>query len=346
MRKAFDHVIAVDDVTLNVGEGERLALLGPSGCGNTTTLNMVAGILEPDAGQVLIGGRDVSRVPDYKRNTGMVFQNYALFPHLTVGDNIGFGLEMRGINRSKRRDIILSALELVRLGGLGQRYPCELSGGQQQRVALARALAISPDVLLLDEPLSNLDAKLRREMRVEIVRILEQASTTTIFVTHDQEEAFALADRVAVMNRGCIEQVGSPEEIYARPATAFVAKFLGQPNTLPIEITGMNGGLTICRLADLTVVSQSAWIGGSAGELVLRTERLTLSPRPTGLTNDFRVPVQHCVFLGSDVHYTIELGGHPVTVAQKAGGEPIREEAYIGWPAEESLLFPAEGGKR
>ena len=344
VRKAFGSFVAVDRVTLHIGDGERLALLGPSGCGKTTTLNMVAGILDPDEGRIQIGDRDVTHVPDFKRNTGMVFQSYALFPHMTVGENIGFGLEMRGVGRAERAAAIDKALGLVRLSGLGLRYPRELSGGQQQRVALARSLAISPDVLLLDEPLSNLDAKLRREMRVEILRILKEASTTAVFVTHDQEEAFGLADRVAVMNQGRIEQIGGPEEIYARPTTGFVAKFLGQPNALPVEVVGSECGRTICRLGALTVRSAARWSGAPAAELVLRTERLELSARSTGHANDFPVAVRHRVFLGSEVQFVVDLAGHVVTVGQKAGGEPIGTEAHLGWPEEESLLFPLGTG--
>ena len=342
VRKMFGSFVAVDHATLHVGDGERLALLGPSGCGKTTTLNMVAGILDPDEGQIRIGGRDVTHVPDYKRNTGMVFQSYALFPHLTVAQNIGFGLEMRGVGPVARAAAVEKSLGLVRLDGLGPRYPRELSGGQQQRVALARSLAISPDVLLLDEPLSNLDAKLRREMRVEILRILQETSTTAVFVTHDQEEAFALADRVAIMNRGRIEQIGSPEEIYARPATGFVAKFLGQPNALPVEIVGRDGARTVCRLGALTVISAAQWSGSSAAELVLRTEQLAISARSTGLANDFPVTVRHRVFLGGEVQFVVDLAGHAVTVAQKAGGEAIGIKAHLGWLAEESQLFPVE----
>ena len=342
VRKVFGSFVAVDRATLHVGDGERLALLGPSGCGKTTTLNVVAGILNPDEGQVRIGGRDVTNVPDYKRNTGMVFQSYALFPHMTVAQNIGFGLEMRGVGPTERAVAIEKALDLVRLHGLGPRFPRELSGGQQQRVALARSLAIAPDVLLLDEPLSNLDAKLRREMRVEILRILQQTSTTAVFVTHDQEEAFALADRVAVMNHGRIEQIGAPEEIYARPSTGFVAKFLGQPNALPVEIVGRKGSETVCRLGALTVRSSAAWSGSPPAELVLRTERLEISARPTGLANDFPVAVRHRVFLGGEVQFVVNLAGHAVTVGQKAGGEAIGAEAHLGWPTEELLLFPVE----
>ena len=342
IRKTFGPFTAVDRLTLNIGNGERLALLGPSGCGKTTTLNIVAGILDPDEGSILIGDCDVTRLPDYKRNTGMVFQSYALFPHMTTGDNIGFGLEMRGIARTQRTRAIENALELVHLSGLGQRYPRELSGGQQQRVALARALAISPDVLLLDEPLSNLDAKLRREMRIEILRILKETSTTAVFVTHDQEEAFALADRVAVMNRGRIEQIGRPEDIYAHPRTGFVAKFLGQPNVLPVEVIKGENTSALCRLANLHVKFQALWQGGATGDLILRTERLVLSPRATGLANDFLVPVRHRVFLGGNVQYVVDLAGHDVTVGHKTDGEPIGTEAYLGWPTEESLLFPTE----
>jgi putative spermidine/putrescine transport system ATP-binding protein len=223
VEKHYGSVRAVDRVSLAIDQGERLALLGPSGCGKTTTLNLVAGFLTPDAGEIRIAGKDVARLPPHKRNTGMVFQSYALFPHLPVAENVAFGLRMRRVERPAIARRVAEALALVRLDHLGARYPRQLSGGQQQRVALARALVIHPEILLLDEPLSNLDAKLRQEMRMELVGILKSVGITTIFVTHDQDEALSLADRVVVMNTGRIEQAGTPVEVYEEPATAWRA---------------------------------------------------------------------------------------------------------------------------
>jgi ABC-type Fe3+/spermidine/putrescine transport system ATPase subunit len=228
--RRFGDVVAVDGIDLAVRQGEFLSLLGPSGCGKTTTLRLVAGFERPDEGEVRIGGRDVSRLPPYRRDVNTVFQSYALFPHLTVGDNVAYGLKQRGVPRAERRRRALEMLELVHLGGYEKRKPRQLSGGQQQRVALARALVMNPRVLLLDEPLGALDLKVRKELQIELKRIQEEVGITFVYVTHDQEEALAMSDRVAVMNAGRIEQLGPPGEIYDRPATGFVAAFIGDTN--------------------------------------------------------------------------------------------------------------------
>src|SRR5215831_18478844 len=232
LSKRYGDQHAVRAVDLRVEQGELVVLLGPSGCGKTTTLRLIAGFAEASAGRVLLGGRDVTRLPPYRRNTGMVFQGYALFPHLSAADNVGFGLEMRRIPAPERRRRVEEALRLVRLDGLGDRLPRQLSGGQQQRVALARALVIEPDVLLLDEPLSNLDAQLRQEVRVEIRDLQRKLGLTTVMVTHDQEEALTMADRLVVMSHGRVQQVGSQRDLYERPANAFVAGFVGRTNFL------------------------------------------------------------------------------------------------------------------
>ena len=236
---------AVDDLTLEAEEGEFLALLGPSGCGKTTTLRMVAGLVEADRGRIRIGDEDITAAPVHTRGIGLVFQSYALFPHMDAAGNIGFGLEMLGVAKAERQSRIAEALRLTRLEGLGHRRPRELSGGQQQRVALARAIAIRPRLLLLDECLSNLDAKLREEMRGEIRDIQRASATTALFVTHDQTEALSICDTVAVMHQGRIEQRGSPEEIYERPATRFVATFIGRMNAIegPALVTTRDGPL-------------------------------------------------------------------------------------------------------
>jgi iron(III) transport system ATP-binding protein len=233
MSKRFDKHLAVDNVSLDIRAGELFFLLGPSGCGKTTCLRLVAGFYQPDGGMLRFGDREMNRVPPHLRNTGMVFQNYALWPHLTAKGNVEYGLKVRKVAREERERRTQEALELVRLGGLVDRYPNQLSGGQQQRVALARALVIQPDVLLLDEPLSNLDAQLRLEMRREIKRLHEATGVTAIYVTHDQNEALSIADRVAVMRDGKIEQVGTPREVYRTPRTRFVAEFIGETNFIP-----------------------------------------------------------------------------------------------------------------
>jgi putative spermidine/putrescine transport system ATP-binding protein len=230
LTKSFGAHNAVDGLTLGVEKGEFVALLGPSGCGKTTTLQMIAGFVEPTSGAIRLGGKDLLAIRPAKRGLGIVFQSYALFPHMTVAENVGFGLEMQGVGAAERKTRVAETLELVGLGAFASRFPRQMSGGQQQRVALARALVIRPQILLLDEPLSNLDAKLREGMQIELRQIQRTVGTTTILVTHDQAEAMALSDRIVVMNQGRAEQIGPPHEAYERPATPFVANFLGKTN--------------------------------------------------------------------------------------------------------------------
>ena len=236
--KCFGPLRAVDDVSLTIGEGDFFTLLGPSGCGKTTLLRTIAGFYHPDAGEIRFGERVVNHIPAHRRETGMVFQNYALFPHLSVFDNIAYGLRARRVPKAEIAERIGRIIQSVQLEGLERRAPSQLSGGQQQRVALARALVISPQILLMDEPLSNLDAKLRVSMREEIRRIQKELGITTIYVTHDQEEAMAVSDRIAILNRGRLEQVGAPFEIYYRPESRFAAEFMGSSNILEMNVTG------------------------------------------------------------------------------------------------------------
>jgi putative spermidine/putrescine transport system ATP-binding protein len=345
--KAYGAVRAVDRVSLAIGQGERLALLGPSGCGKTTTLNLIAGFLAPDAGSIRIAGRDVARVPAHKRNTGMVFQSYALFTHLTVADNVAFGLRMRRVPKPEAARRAGEALGLVRLQGLGDRYPRQLSGGQQQRVALARALVIRPEILLLDEPLSNLDAKLRQEMRMELVEILEQVGITTIFVTHDQEEALALSHRVVVMHDGRIEQVGTPSEVYEDPATPFVAKFLGETNVLTARVVASGADGTVCDVGGGRQVRSDRRADvrpGAAVEVIVRAERLRLGERSSGLANSFPAAVEHVLYLGGDIRYLVRLGEHRLIAVEKNRGDgkvwKAGQAIHVEWPARESLVAP------
>jgi iron(III) transport system ATP-binding protein len=243
LTKRFGQTVAVDDVSLNVSSGELFFILGPSGCGKTTLLRLIAGFAEPDSGRIRFGDRDVTHLPPNKRNTGMVFQSYALWPHMTVLDNVAYGLRVRRVPAPQRRERALAALQSVHMENLADRKPNQLSGGQQQRVALARALVVEPQVLLLDEPLSNLDAALRQEMRLEIKRLCAETRITTVYVTHDQKEALAMADTVAILRDARIVQVGAPRTLYARPGCRFVAGFLGESNFLSATVTGTRDGL-------------------------------------------------------------------------------------------------------
>ncbi|MGW0806000.1 ABC transporter ATP-binding protein [Nonomuraea sp. NPDC002799] len=267
---------------LSIRKGEFLSILGPSGCGKTTLLNSIAGFVQPTAGRIVIDGSDVTRRPPYRRGLGLVFQNYALFPHMTVADNVAYGLRVRRLGKAEREERVREALRLVGLDGYAARRPKQLSGGQQQRVALARALAIRPAVLLLDEPLSNLDAKLRREMRVELRAIQRRIGTTMVFVTHDQEEALALSDRVAIMNGGRIEQLGTPDEVYRRPATRFVAQFIGAANVLEGTVTAEGGldtdGITVGGIAGGIAGSGAPGLRpGEHAVVAIRPERIRLA---------------------------------------------------------------------
>jgi len=246
--KRYGGAAAVNEVTLSIGEGEFFSLLGPSGCGKTTTLRMIAGFVAPDAGRVLLQGTDVTNTPPNRRNVNMVFQQYALFPHMSVYDNIAFGLSVKRVPRDERDPRILEMLKVVSLEGMEKRRPGQLSGGQQQRVALARALVNRPAALLLDEPLGALDVKLRKQMQLELKRIQHELGTTFVYVTHDQEEALAMSDRIAVMNGGLVEHVGSPREVYERPSTAFVADFIGSLNAFDVIAAELVGGYAVAQL--------------------------------------------------------------------------------------------------
>jgi len=320
LSKRFGASVAVDELDLAVREGELVALLGPSGCGKTTTLRMVAGFLPPSSGRVLFDAEDVTRLPAYKRATGMVFQSYALFPHMSAADNVGFGLEMRGLNATERRKRVEDALRLVRLSHLAERLPRQLSGGQQQRVALARALVINPRIFLLDEPLSNLDAKLRAEVRLEIRSLQQRLGLTTLMVTHDREEALTMADRLVVMESGRVRQIGTPRELYDAPADAFVADFVGRCNIL----AGRRASETQFRTDSGLVlpVDTVANECKDASAFALRPERITLR---AGGADGIEGRLRAVTYMGAQTEYVVALGAESVVVVQPTpgAGEPL-----------------------
>jgi putative spermidine/putrescine transport system ATP-binding protein len=314
VRKTYGATMALDGLDLAVYEGELLSLLGPSGCGKTTTLNVIAGFVTPDAGRVLIDGADVTDRPAWQRGLGVVFQSYALFPHMSVTDNVAFGLRERGVAGAEAVARVAEALALVRLADVGDKRPAQLSGGQQQRVALARALVIRPRVLLLDEPLAALDRKLREEMRTELKEIQRAVGTTTVFVTHDQHEALGLSDRVAVVNGGRIEQLGTPEEIYERPATAFVADFVGASSVLPARVTAhgtvdVAGTTLIVRLA-------RTLRAGEPVRLLIRPEHVTLGGEGR---NMLPARVTAVMYLGDHSEVRLELADGTRLIASVRG---------------------------
>jgi len=324
LTRLYGHVAAVSDVNLSVAKGEFISLLGPSGCGKTTTLQMIAGLVEPSSGRITLDGRDITQEKPDRRGLGIVFQSYALFPHMTVAQNVSFGLEMRKVARAERETRVSQALALVQLASLADRYPRQLSGGQRQRVAVARALVIDPPVLLLDEPLSNLDAKLREEMQFELRGIQQRVGTTTIMVTHDQSEALSMSDRVVVMEHGRIMQVDAPYRLYENPATPFISSFVGKMNRL--AGVWRHGGVEIggralpCEGVGLT--------DGAAAVLAIRPEKIDLKAPGAGVL-DGRIKGRF--FLGSAWFFTVETPAGLIGVSQpNAGEEPAREGDPVG----------------
>jgi len=336
LKKQFGGSVAVSDFSLDIADGELVAFLGPSGCGKTTTLRMIAGFIEPTAGIIRIGDTDVTPLPVHKRDTGMVFQRYALFPHMTVAENVSFGLEMHKVPAAERDARIRSVLDMVRMTQLRDRYPRQLSGGQQQRVAIARALAIQPKVFLLDEPLSNLDAKLRVEVREEIRALQQRLGLTTIFVTHDQEEALAIADRMAIMHDGKVQQVGAPQALYEHPANLFVADFLGKMNFFR---GALDGGAFATERGTRIAVQDAA---PAARQLGVRPERVTLAAQPPGSGNALAGTVESAVYLGSLLEVRVKLDTGETIASQVANGA-ARHETPIGTGARVHACFqPAD----
>ncbi len=327
LTKAFADVTAVAGISLEIKAGEFFSLLGPSGCGKTTTLRMVAGFEEPTSGSILLDGKDVAALPPNKRNVNTVFQSYALFPFLNVSDNVAFGLKFQSLAKSEIAKRVGEALELVQLNGYERRRPGQLSGGQQQRVALARALVLKPAVLLLDEPLGALDAKLRRALQVELKSLQEQVGITFLYVTHDQEEALTMSDRLAVMSNGHIAQLGSPREVYEEPSDAYVADFLGVSNLMEATVVQPGSGPTPCRLklGDFELTAECGTVDATGGvKLAIRPERVQLKPYEDTGAN--RVPgmVERVVFLGSATQIIVRLApGAVLQALVHNDGEPV-----------------------
>ena len=342
--KAYGETLAVDQVSLTVASGEFVTLLGPSGCGKTTTLRVVAGLVEGSSGRIAIAGRDVTAIPTHKRNIGMAFQSHALFPHMTVADNVAFGLKMRGLSGADRRSRVAEALDMVRLSGFGGRYPAQLSGGQQQRVALARALVINPDVLLLDEPFGALDRKLRETMQEELRDLTRRIGITAMFVTHDQEEALILSDRIAVMNAGRIEQSGTPSEVFEFPSTRFVADFMGVANLLPARVTGVTGDRVSLDADGLLMETRMVGAAPAIGTEIaagIRAERIAVAAgEGARAPNTIGGRIQSAIYHGNQTTYIVDIGGRTLTARESNqqvndGGARLKENdaAVLTWEA-------------
>jgi spermidine/putrescine ABC transporter ATP-binding subunit len=347
IEKRFDNVGAVRGISLDILSGEFITLLGPSGSGKTTTLMMIAGFETPDAGDITIDRRSVVALPPYRRNIGMVFQNYALFPHLTVADNIGFPLKQRGVDRATRARLVAESLDLVRLPGYQARYPRQLSGGQQQRVALARSIVFHPRLLLMDEPLGALDKQLRESLQLEMRRLHADLGITFVYVTHDQEEALTMSDRVAVMNEGLIAQVGTPEDLYDRPCDRFVASFIGESNFLPGVVRGNEDGMVVadCGGATLRAVARIRHAPGEAVTLAARPERVHFA----GVQDDrirrnrMAATIAEIVFAGERRRYLCQCDGGVSIVLKEASSAEIRprvvgERVELAWSAADTVI--------
>jgi putative spermidine/putrescine transport system ATP-binding protein len=347
--KSFGSTRVLDDLNLCIEQGECVCLLGPSGCGKSTTLNIIAGFIKPDGGEVLLRGVDQLSLPPHRRDNAMVFQNYALFPHLTVRQNVAFGLEVKKVPRDEASRRVAETLDLVQLGNLADRYPKQLSGGQQQRVALARAVIVRPSLLLLDEPLSNLDARLRRSMQDELRAIQRATGITTLFVTHDQEEALTIADRIAVLDAGRLMQIGCPQEIYQRPASLFVASFIGDVNVLPCRVASIAGGVAELEYAGrrLFCTNFSGISPNDRVNLLVRPEVIRLKAAPQGSDNVLPVTLVTSSYLG--------VGNRIVVRAQdrdlQLWSDPVaskdclscKEDLHALWGREEGWIVRHDG---
>ncbi|MCF8482221.1 MAG: ABC transporter ATP-binding protein [Rhodospirillum sp.] len=342
LTKRFGDISAVEDFSLSVAKGEFVSLLGPSGCGKTTTLQMIAGFINPTSGSMILNGKNLAAIPARARGLGIVFQTYALFPHMTVAENVGFGLEMRKVPKAERKRRVAEALDLVHLSHLTDRHPQAMSGGQRQRVALGRALVIQPELLLLDEPLSNLDAKLRDEMRLELRRIHKEAGVTTLLVTHDQDEAMALSDRVAVMRQGRLEQVDTPFEAYEGPRSTFISGFLGKTNTLRGDLLETTESGSRFRREGLILDGPVAHHIPGPVEVCLRPERIDLVEADEALVSGI---VSERIFLGNQWLFRVDTPLGELMICRRNRGrreaEP-GETVHLSWKPEHLRILPVE----
>lgn len=350
LTKHYVEVVAVNRINLYVEPGEFITLLGPSGSGKTTTLAMIGGFQEPSSGEIYVNDRPISGLPPYKRHLGVVFQNYALFPHMTVFDNIAFPLKFIQIPRAEVPERVRRMLEIVRLPGYERRYPRQLSGGQQQRIALARALVFNPSVLLMDEPLGALDKKLREEMQLEIRRLHQELEVTIVYVTHDQEEALTMSDRIAIMNHGRIEQLGDPTSIYKHPATAFVASFIGESNFFSGSVTAVQGEELILRTGAGLLLRAQRVNGVAPGEearVVVRPERPVFMAEGESLPNLVEGVVEEVIYLGHTLRYHVRLSDDQLLIIRKPEAPhslnvQLHERVRIGWTVEDCITLQAE----
>lgn len=361
IRKTFGSNIVVDNFDLQIEQGECISFLGPSGCGKTTTLNMIAGFLDPDQGELIVKGKRMNGVPANKRDLGMVFQTYSLFPHMTVADNVAYGLKLRKVPKAEIASRVARVLELVKLPHVADRYPKQLSGGQRQRIAIARALVTEPSLLLLDEPLSNLDAKLREELRDELKRLHQETGVTTIFVTHDQEEALYLSDRIVVLDHGKVEQIGTPWEIYNEPASEFVHTFIGKSNRMTGKVTGFSDNKLVLEAGasggtfELKANPRGrSFTAGNAVSIYIRPEKLMLAMDDEASADLQRnseyahgeATVKQLSFLGSFVECEVALGSETLMVriqsAAQQGKLQPGQRVVLYWNPEDVFVFPGK----
>lgn len=340
INKYFGTNHVIKNVDMNIERGAFVTFLGPSGCGKTTLLRLVAGFYEPDEGEILLKGKHIEKIPPYDRNTAMVFQEYALFPHMSVYDNVAYGLNVKGISKEEIKERVGSALELMQLQGMEKRFPNQMSGGQQQRVAVARALVMNPDVLLLDEPLSNLDAKLRETVRVELRKIQQEMNLTTIYVTHDQSEALSMSDMIVVMRKGVIHQIGTAQEIYFEPETTFVADFIGTTNLLEVRGAGSDA----VRYGN-TVIKTSKAVAAEQGYCIsIRPECMGLSKEQTAGKVNIKGSIANKMFLGEKIRYFVvdELGKEWIVDIFDPGRNILHGDVYVNFLDEKAWLIEEE----